>query len=98
MHGCGRPLDATGPAERETICATGTLPVVLQRGICLHTHLYHRDDKGQCFPTARWGRDAEVTRLVATSAYEKPMVSTFEEGGNHSCLDWKERRKGVCQV
>lgn len=55
--------------------------------LCPHTHLYHGDDKGQCFPTASWGRDAEITRLVATPAYEKPMVSTFEEGGNHSCLD-----------
>lgn len=34
MHGCGIPLDATGPAETETIGATGTLPAGLQLEIC----------------------------------------------------------------
>lgn len=60
--------------------------------------MYHGDDKGQGFPTACWGRDAEVTRLVAPSAYKKPTVSTLEEGGNHSCLDWKDDREGTCQA
>lgn len=58
-----------------------------------HTHLYHRDDKGQCFPTACWGRNAEIPRLVATSAYQKPTVCTLQEGWDHSCLDWKEGKE-----
>lgn len=99
MHECGRPLDATGPAEtRDHLCHRDPRCCAPAGNLCPHTHLYHGDDKGQCFPTACWGRNAKVTRLVATSAYEKPIVSTLEEGGNHSCLDWKEGWKETCQV
>lgn len=78
-------------------CATRTLPVVtaLARSLYSYTHLYHGDDKGQCFPTARWGRNTEVARLIATSAYQKPTVCTLQEGRNHSCLDWKEGKAQV---
>lgn len=34
MHGCGRPLDAAGPVGTEMICATRTLPAVLQLEMC----------------------------------------------------------------
>lgn len=67
------------------------LPNSLQGGG--FTHLHHRDDKGQSLPTARGGRNTEVTRPVATSAHQKPAGCAFQESRNHCCLYWTKKGK-----
>lgn len=58
-----------------------------------HTHLHHRNDKSQCLPTARWGRNTEVTGLVAASAHQKPAGHALQDSGDDRSLDWTGRRE-----
>lgn len=98
-HGCGRPLSKAGPEGEGAPASARLLPVLCTPAVEKgdpHTDLHHRDDEGQCLPTACWGRNTEVARPVAASAHQKPTGCALQEGGNHSCLDWM--RKGEREV
>lgn len=60
-----------------------------------HTHLHHRDDEGQRLPTARRGRNTEVTGPVATPAHQKAAGRALQDSRDHRGLDWTGRGGAV---
>ena len=90
-HEPGTRLAAAGPAGGGPPPASaGPLPACRPawKARAPYAHLHHGDDEGQGLPTARWGRNTEVARPVAASAYQKPVGCALQESGNHCCLHW----------
>lgn len=94
-HAPGTRLAASGPAGGEGVSPvspgpTPCLPTPLG-GQGPHTHLHHRDDEGQRLPTARRGRNTEVTGPVATPAHQKATGRALQDSRDHRGLDWTGR-------
>lgn len=98
-HAPGTRLAAAGPAGGRGVSPvspgpTPCLPTPLG-GQGPHTHLHHRDDEGQRLPTARRGRNTEVTGPVATPAHQKAAGRALQDSRDHRGLDWTGRGGAV---